>query len=198
MREYLLEQFSVFGKSDIIPNTELKEAFRIFLWWSLPSLIFVLWAENFRPEVCFYQEAIGEGIGPNLWNTIGAFGFFLFGAALTFSGSTWLCRAAKTVLLNTYAIGSLTFGLLLGQWLTEVSDLNLVWWKQGLFGITSGVLIVVLFSLNFAVWYLSFLLGDELGEKSSFRRTLSSMAWWRIPIGLFLMSIISFTFLIWQ
>lgn len=196
MREFLIQRFSHFERSDLIPDENLKEAFTIFFAWALPAFLFVLWANTFYPEVKFYQAAISEGIGPNLWNAIGSFGLFAFGMAVMFSKFSTPALVAKQILTNTYAIGCLTFGLLVGQWCVLLSIEELVWWQRGLFGITSGFLLVVVFLYNLAVWYLSFLVQNEPGRKSDFLVKLEHMHWvWRAAIGLCVALLITLLFM---
>ncbi|NAW64793.1 hypothetical protein, partial [Photobacterium halotolerans] len=113
---YVIQRFCHFERCDINPGNSYKEAISVFLAWTVPAFIFVLWASNFYPEVKLYHDAITEGIGPNLWNVIGSFGFFSFGIAMIFSNHTGPALVADKVLSNAYAIGCLNFGLLSGQW----------------------------------------------------------------------------------
>lgn len=136
------QQFSHFERSDFIPNESLKEAFTIFFAWALPAFLFVLWANTFYPEVEFYQAAINEGIGPNLWNSIGSFGLFAFGVAVIFSKFSTAALVAKQILSSTYAIGCLTFGLLVGQWCVLLSMEGMVWWQRGWFGGSGDCLVL--------------------------------------------------------
>lgn len=196
MREFLIQRFSHFERRDFIPDKSLKKAFTIFFAWALPAFLFVLWANIFYPEVKFYQAAISEGIGPNLWNAIGSFGLFAFGVAVMFSKFSTPALVAKQILLNTYAIGCLNFGLLVGQCCLSHSMEELVWWERGLFGITSGLLLVVVFLYNMAVWYLSILVQDEQGRKSYFLVKLEHMHWlWRAAIGLCVAFLITLLFM---
>jgi hypothetical protein len=78
MKKYLKEQFKHFNVSDVWPGRQLKEAAKVFLAWSVPAFLFVVWATTYHPSVKFYQDAIAEGIGPNLWNVLGSFGNYAF------------------------------------------------------------------------------------------------------------------------
>lgn len=196
MKQFLTQQFSHFKKSDFDPREQLGTALLVFISWALPAFIFVVWANTFYPEVQFYQDAITEGIGPNLWNAIGAFGLFLFGITVIFSRFNLFSIVATNVLSNTYAIGSLTFGLIVGQWFGLVIDSELVWWHRGLFGVTSGFLLLVLFSYNLAVWYLCFLIQGNEDQKSEFLVKLEAMHWiWRLIIGLGVAFLVAIIFL---
>ncbi|MCO1337002.1 hypothetical protein MO867_22010 [Microbulbifer sp. OS29] len=185
MRDFVVQKFHHFEESDFIPGESLKEAITIFFAWAVPAFLFVLWVNKFYPEVEFYHAAIGEGIGPNLWNAIGAFGMFSFAVAVMLPQFSTPTLVSRQILSNTYAIGCLTFGLLLGQWFTLLSTDSLIWWQRGLFGITSGFILVVVFLLNLFVWYLSFLLKDDAGKKSVFLRRMEQLYWlFRIPLSL--------------
>ncbi len=194
---FLNKEFSHFNGTDFWPGENWTEAITIFLAWVIPSCLFVIWSNTYYPEVKFYQKAITEGLGPNLWNAIGSFGFLAFGVAVVFSHFSAPRNIAYTVLSNTYGIGCLTFGLLLGQWFTLLPNTQLVWWKVGLFGITSAFLLIIFFFYNLAIWYLSFLLkSNKDNQKSIFLDKLEKMHWlWRIGIGVSLVAIIIVIFL---
>lgn len=195
MRNYLSERFSVFDKSDFIPREQIWEAIYIFFAWAVPAFIFVLWANTYYPEVKFYREAITEGIGPNLWNAIGSFGLFAFGLAVVFSSFKIPSLITKQILSNTYAIGCLTFGLLVGQWCLLPFG-QLVWWQQGLFGITSVFLLLVVCVYNLVVWYLSFLIQNTQHQKSAFLTKFERLHWvWRAGFGLFISGVALLVFL---
>ena len=196
MMEYVQNQFSHFEWDDLNPIKELPDALYRFSVWALPVFIFVLWSNKYYPHVEFYQEAISEGIGPNLWNLIGAFGGFAFSVAIVLSKYIFPAKAARQILLNTYAIGSLTFGILLGQWYLILNTSEIIWWHRGLFGITTGPLLVIVFVLNFAVWYLGFLIRNDSNGKSMFLIKLEQMNYfWRLGFGLFMGLMIAVIFL---
>ncbi|NAX47410.1 hypothetical protein CAG70_10410 [Photobacterium halotolerans] len=193
---YVIQRFCHFERCDINPGNSYKEAISVFLAWTVPAFIFVLWASNFYPEVKLYHDAITEGIGPNLWNVIGSFGFFSFGIAMIFSNHTGPALVADKVLSNAYAIGCLNFGLLSGQWCFLLSTEDLIWWQRGFFGVTSGLLMVIVFFYNFILWYLSFFVKNEHTGKSVFLTKLGQVhLGWRVSIGLTFNLIVSLIFL---
>tara|TARA_R110001599_G_C12276626_1_gene662548 strand:- start:7758 stop:8357 length:600 start_codon:yes stop_codon:yes gene_type:complete len=196
MKQFLSSQFSHFEKDDINPGTEIKEALFVFCAWALPAFGFVLWANKYYPDVEFYQSAISEGVGPNLWNAIGAFGFFSFGIAIVLSKLSLPAKVARHILSNTYAIGCLTFGLIVGQWCILIFNQELVWWHRGLFGVTSGFLLVIVFLYNLIVWYMYYLIKNDGDGKSPFLVKLEQMNFlWRLFIGLVVALLITVIFL---
>lgn len=196
LKEFLEQQFSHFEKADFMPKKEIKEAILVFSAWSIPAFVFVLWANRYYPDVEFYQIAISEGLGPNLWNAIGSFGLFTFGVAVIFSKFMFPATVARQILSNTYAIGCLTFGLLVGQWALLITNEGLIWWHRGLFGVTSSFLLVIVFAYNLIVWYLHYLIKNEEDYKSAFLCKLEQMHWlWRALIGLFVALTITVIFL---
>lgn len=168
-------EFRIFTRKDFHSKDHLLEGIRIFLSWAIPAFIFVAWVNRFEPENVFYQKAITEGIGPNLWNVMGSFGCIAFGVSLFFPSCKKLTLIGRHILSNTYSMGCLTFGLLFGQWCYIPLD-NLVWWQQGLFGIVSVLLLGVVVALNYLIWYLYFLLQENefepnfLSKVSNMRR----------------------------
>lgn len=196
MKEYIKDQFKHFEWEDILPRRTVSEAVCVFIAWAIPSFSFVLWSNIYYPNVEFYQSAINEGIGPNLWNAIASFGFFAFGLAIILSKYTWTSIIARHILSNTYAIGCLSFGLLLGQWWLMLFDPQYIWWHRGVFGVTSGFLLVIAFLYNMVIWYMYFLIRNESGSKSSFLFKLEQMNFfWRFLIGSVLILIVSIIFL---
>ncbi len=196
MYKIIEEQFNHFSKSDFFLKRQFLNGLIIFCTWAIPSFMFVSWSSNYHPEVEFYRNAINEGIGPNLWNVIGSFGLFSFGLTITFPNFSWLADIAWKVLSSTYAIGSLSFGLLLGQWVFLLINNNLIWWKLGLFGVTSGLLLVILFFYNLALWYFSFLIQQRNSDTSPFLIKIGQMhLLWRIVFGLAIMGLVSLLFL---
>lgn len=186
MRAPLVNKLSHFEKDDFLPRKEIWEPIAILLAWALPAFVFVLWVNAYYPENEFYKAAINEGIGPNLWNAIGSFGVFSFGVTVVLSSYYMPSLITKQILLNTYAIGCLTFGLLVGQWCLLPFD-ELVWWQQGLFGITSVFLLLVVFIYNSVTWYLSFLIQNHQGKKSNFLINLEKIHWaYKTILGLFI------------
>lgn len=195
MRRLLKEQFKHFKKQDFYPGSRIIEAVQVFMAWSVPAFLFVIWATIYHPEVTFYQEAIRQGIGPNLWHVIGSFGFFVFGIAVVFSRYSLFSVVAKKILSNTFAMGSLTFGLVFGQWCILFGQDDLIWWERGLYGITSGLLLIIFVILNFVIWYMSFLIENNGKIKSVVLIKLDQVHWiWKFILGLGFCTLITYAF----
>ncbi len=168
----------------------------VFLAWSIPAFIFVFWTNSYYPDVEFYNNAIKEGIGPNLWNAIGGFGIFAFGIAVIFSPFSTPSVIAHKILSNAYAIGCLSFGLLVGQWFL-LPFAQLEWWQKGLFGVTSVFLLPLSFVYNLVIWYLSFLIQNSRQNKSAFLINITKLHWLlRALLGAFVSGIALFAFMI--
>lgn len=159
MNSYLREQFLKFDRSDFSPRPELGKAATIFLAWALPAVIavtFARWRGRFT-SVEYFDRAISEGIGPHLWNVIGSVGVILFSGFILAPRTKWLVVAANNVLVNTYAIGALMFGLLFGQWANAFASASLDRWQAWAYGAGFGFLFAVVIALNFSIWYLGYL-----------------------------------------
>lgn len=118
------------------------------------------WLGGYR-SVEYLDAAISEGIGPHLWNVVGAIGAVLFGLFLILPTQRWLAKAANNVLVNTYAMGALTFGLLFGQWFYAFHTANLERWQAWANALGFGFLFLDVFFLNFSVCYLGYLSAPE-------------------------------------
>jgi len=162
-----------------------------------PALIFVVWAKTYHPEVEFYNEAIKEGIGANLWNLIGLFGLFSFSLAVIFSKEEWIAKIARNILINTYAIGSLNLGAFLGIILVSEFSIDLVWWKREILIFSFLLGVIFFFVLNFSIWFMVFLIQNEPNQKSNFFIKLEKInVFWKVFIGLFPLIVIIFLVLI--
>lgn len=163
MNSYLTMQFSKFQRSDFSPLPGGWNALIIFLAWATPAAVVVTltrWRGR-NTSVRYLDSAIAEGIGPHLWNVVGTLGLVLFGLFILQPNSRWIAVAANNVLINTFAIGALTFGLLFGQWSNAFATANLQRWQIWAYGAGSGVLFSMVLVLNFFLWYLSFLSAPE-------------------------------------
>lgn len=159
MIAYLRSQLSTFTSSDFSPRPAIANAAAIFFGWAIPAFLgvmFTRWLGNCR-SVEYLDAAISEGIGPHLWNVVGSIGATLFGLFLILPTQRWLAKAANNVLVNTYAIGALTFGLLFGQWFYAFQTANLERWQAWANALGFGFLFLDVLVLNFSVWYLGYL-----------------------------------------
>lgn len=164
-REYLCTQLQPFDRAALWSSHVAKEGALVVCWWAAPSFLIVWLVARYREHVpsAYIEAAISEGIGPHLWNVVGTLGLVLVGFALLFPRSRFIARSAYQVLINTYAIGGLSFGLLFGQLATALASaaVNVASWKAWLMG-TGGVFLAVqALALNFSLWYLGHLMASR-------------------------------------
>jgi len=160
IRAYFQEQLALFDRSALWSTQVAKEGAFVAFWWGLPAFLVVWCVANFPHSLplLYLSAAISEGIGPHLWNVIGTLGLVLVGLALLFPKSKYLAKSAYQVLINTYAIGGLSFGLLFGQLATSIASANIQQWKLWLLGVGGVFLAIQLLLLNFSLWYLGHLM----------------------------------------
>ncbi|MCV2439849.1 hypothetical protein [Paucibacter sp. DJ2R-2] len=165
LRQYLSTQFQPFDRAALWSSQVAKEGALIVFWWAVPSFLFVWLVSRFRDYLpaAYLESAISEGIGPHLWNVVGTLGLVLVGFALLFPRSRLIARSAYYVLINTNAIGGLSFGLLFGQLFTRfaASTKNLALWKVWLMGAGGVCLAIQVLALNFSLWYLGHLMATR-------------------------------------
>lgn len=174
---FVKSEISKFNRSDFSIKDELREPAEIFIYWALPaiiSVIFISWLGGHR-TVDYYREAISQGIGPILWNVMACIGLIIFGFSVIFSKVRFLSVVASQVLKNVYIMGTLTFGLLLGQYICLVPEIHeqVEIWRFWLILPLSLYLLTAVFALNFAIWYLSFVVKWE----GNFRSKLNQIHW---------------------
>ena len=194
--KFIKSSLSPFDLRSLNPANGIKSGLLKLSAWALPAFLFVAWAKHHQ-DVEFYSSAVTEGIGPNLWNAIGSFGLFFFGLSVVLPKSTSITKAAYTILDNTFAIGCLTIGLLIGQWFFILIDESLVWWHRGLFGVISTPVLAVIIFYNLVIWYLSFLVQTSIKGESSFLFNIQKLnIIWRLFFGLIICSIITLLFML--
>lgn len=159
MKAYLRAQFLKFNRDDFSPRLELSNAALIFFAWAIPAALSITVTRQLGrfASVTYLNAAISEGIGPHLWNVVGIIGVVLFSLFILAPRAKWLAVAANRVLVNTYAIGALTFGLLFGQWANAFAAATLDRWQAWANGVGFSLLFMLVISLNFLVWYLGYL-----------------------------------------
>lgn len=183
--KYLRGELERFSLDDFYIKSEIKNSLFIFLWWSIPALAFVVLVKYFGSfrATEYYGKAISEGIGPALWNVMGSFGIAFLGLSIIFKRSTWFSIAANKILMNVYSIGCLTFGLIFGQFICLLPELDnyLQGWRLFLFAPTISILLLALVIINLCIWCLSCFSKRD----SSLNIRLCNMHWGvRIFIGL--------------
>lgn len=165
LKTYLRMQLQPFDRAALWSPSIAKGGALVVFWWAAPSFSLVWLVAHYRENLpsAYLEAAISEGIGPHLWNVIGTLGLVLVGFALLFPRSRFIARGAYQVLINTYAIGGLSFGLLFGQLATVFASAtaNVAAWKAWLLGTGSIFLAFQVIVLNFSLWYLGHLMASR-------------------------------------
>lgn len=136
LRNYLRQHIDGIQHVHMLSWSRSFTALSEFLLWVVPSVAFVLavsWLESFRSAE-YLQAAIQQGIGPELWNVIGCFGFSLLGAALLLPRMQQLARAANFALTTAFGIGAMTYGLLIGKAIVAISAPTVQTWQAWFWG----------------------------------------------------------------
>lgn len=110
LHEIVDPQIDHFENRDFWPKREWPRIAILFLAWSVPAFLFVLWAYTFEPDVEYYKKAIDQGVGIELWNVIGSIVFFCFGIALILS--RWLTKLHQMHWLWSVGIATFLCGLI--------------------------------------------------------------------------------------
>jgi hypothetical protein len=189
LRDYLRQHIDGIQHVHMLSWSRSFTALGEFLLWVVPSVAFVLavsWLASFRSAE-YLQAAIQQGIGPELWNVIGCFGFSLLGAALLLPRMQQLARAANFALTTAFGIGAMTYGLLIGKAIVAISAPTVQTWQAWLWGAGIGVLFLLVAVFNFVVWYGALLTSPVAQQVGGF------LHWWsgrplllRAAIALFL------------
>ncbi|HEY3536661.1 MAG TPA: hypothetical protein VGL01_04450 [Trinickia sp.] len=141
------------------------------------------WLGSHR-SVKYLQTAIQEGIGPHIWNVFAMLGVMLVGLLIAAPRQRWLAVAAYQVLQNTYSLGALMFGLLLGEWIClSASQLTFV------FIMAAGLMFAFAFCLNLTVWYVAFLVSPARLH-TGFMHSVAQLApQFRLPLAAVILAV---------
>lgn len=156
IRSYLKVQFAPFSLSFFGSSIAPIEGLRVAFWWVSPATLAVLFIAQFRNQLpaSYLEAAISDGIGPHIWNVVGMLGLALFGLAVLFPRVKFIATGAYQILINTYGMGGLAIGLLIGKILAQLppSLSKLELWDAWFAGTGITLLILELFVLNFSLW----------------------------------------------
>jgi len=191
MKNFVTNQLAVFQKSDFWQKENVFKAIRLFMAWAIISCVFVLIVEQIDQTAQIYpvgylQKAIKQGIGPELWNVIGAFGFFFLGLTLLFPQFKIFSEIACHVLETTFGVGALMFGLLAGETISAFSSVSIVSWKTWFWEVSLTGLFAILFCINLLVWYFSYLSGKQSRRYGMLKKLKSVSFLLRCPLALLL------------
>ncbi|CAJ9280058.1 Uncharacterised protein [Burkholderia pseudomallei] len=178
VRSYLKAQLAPFNRSFFWSTIVPIEGLRVAFWWAAPATVAVLFITHFKNRLpaSYLEAAISDGIGPHIWNVVGMLGLVLFGLALLFPKIKFIATGAYQVLINTYGMGGLAIGLLIGkigaQLPSSLSKIEL--WKAWLAGTGIALLMLELFVLNFSLWCFASLMRSTK-EDDGFLRHVASI-----------------------
>lgn len=186
VKEYILGELRKVEATSLVPGRSIKTALWAFFTWGMIAALFVgatHWLAQFR-STAYLSAAISEGLGPHLWNVLGTFGIGFFGALVIAPRVRFLAVLASEAFANTYVVGALTLGILVGQiayLFYSAPPPPPVYW---LYIVAFPVLLAALAVLNVLTWYLSYL-SDPTRLATGFPAQLAKIdPRLRVPTGL--------------
>jgi len=177
---YMRAQVSVLTEGASAPREILIQGGRVGLAWAVPSFLAVIGIACFGEHLPsqYLNDAVSQGIGPTLWNVVGVLGTALFGFGVMFPDVRWVINGAREVLVSTYGIGSLMFGLLAGLLVTSFPEVaaKVEIGRALAMGLSGIISLSTAWMLNFAVWCLgaSMVQSDREG---AFLQRVKRMHW---------------------
>lgn len=186
IRTWMRHHTCHFKRSDFWPGCELKQAAIVLVAWVLPAIAGVVitdWIGSYR-SVKYLQMSIQEGIGPHIWNVFAVLGMIPVGLLIAAPRQKWLAIAAYQVLQNTYALGALMFGLLLGEWICVTAPQNAF-----LLVMVMRLMLAFAFCLNLLIWYAAFLVSPARLDTGFMRSVAQLKPQFRLPLSLIIVLI---------
>lgn len=185
-RGWLQYHTRTFRRSDFWPGRMLWQAAIVPAAWALPAIAGVIvidWLGN-RRSVKYLQTAVQEGIGPHIWNVFAVLGVILVGLLIAAPRQRWLAVAAHQVLQNTYSLGALMFGLLLGEWICLSASQHTF-----VLVMAAGLMFAFAFCLNLTVWYVAFLVSPTR-LNTGFMHAVAQLApQFRLPLAAVILAV---------
>ncbi len=162
-QEYIISQLSPTKNGLRLKREEFLEGITIFLYWSIPSFFFALLQkiENHNFPSLYIKSAVEEGIGPHIWNIFGSIGLVFFGLTIIAPRFKFFRISASQILLNTYAMGSLSIGLMTGNLSIIFDSSRIDFWNEIFLKISFFLLLTTIVTINFATWYCAKIIGKE-------------------------------------
>ncbi len=162
IRSVLEKELSAFSLRDIIPSAGWRDYGVTSAYWIIPAALYVLLVENLgwlRKADDLYKVIKGESDGPGLWNVMGALGLLLLGISIatskTESCHKLLAKLSHGVLVKTFEIGLLTFGILLGKLIFAFEKANIPMPQIWLRGVCFFLQFAIVFAMNTFTWCLA-------------------------------------------
>ena len=178
LKKYLKDQFNSFDKIFFTYNIKFKKSLIDSLYWLVPAFLFVILTKNkidYLPNK-YFEKAISEGIGPTLWNVIGAMGLFFLGLLFLFPSVYFFAKATQRLLENAYSIGLLSLGLIVGEiffWFPNIIS-NYSHSKNIIIATIIIILIIVIYLMNYSLYYVGQLL-EERNNEIDFRNLVKKL-----------------------
>lgn len=182
---FLERHFGHFRMDDFWSKSSINAGLVTSLAWAAVASMVVFacqaWPES--PYFSYIRAATPEAIGPHLWNVIGTVAAMAFGLVLLFPRVARFARFADYLFLTTFGIGTLMFGVLLGEFFsTEPSGSHSVLLRMGLYAGVS-ILLMICFAFNFALWFAASLLSDSSRHAKLVQKWLQTALWLRLVIA---------------
>ncbi|MDN2696863.1 hypothetical protein O0882_11075 [Janthinobacterium sp. SUN073] len=182
----MISQLSPTKHGFILKREEFLEGMTLFLYWSIPSFFFALLQkiEGHNFPSLYIKSAVEEGIGPHIWNIFGSIGLVFFGLTIIAPKFKFFRISASQILLNTYAMGALSIGLMIGNLLIIFESSRFDLWNEILLKISFFLSFTTIIIINFAIWYCSKIIGKEEQNDSLIDLFAKVDTKIRLPLGL--------------
>lgn len=163
LQEYIISQLKPIRYGFSLEREELLEGITVFLYWSIPSFFFALLQKieirNF--PALYIKSAVEEGISPHIWNIFGSIGFVFLGLTIIAPKFKFFRISAAQIFLNTYAMGALSIGLMIGNLSILFESSKIEFWNGIFLKILFFLLLITLIAINFSAWYCAKIVTKE-------------------------------------
>ena len=175
LRAFLLQQFDGWTLEEIIPPNFAWEGLRVFAYLTvLPCLLFVFVTPHVAGDH-WVARGLEQVKGPHVWNFFGTPGLFAFAVTLLIARASCFSKWSYRLLRAAHGVGSLTLGVLCGEWVLLTNDGALPWWQYSFWSSTILMLLVTFMFFNTIVLWLACLMKSDAGKDPAFVVKLRQM-----------------------
>ncbi|WP_146150839.1 hypothetical protein [Photobacterium indicum] len=159
-------------------------------WWIVPTVVAVALVEVLgrKFSVTYLQKAIGQGVSPELWNTLGVIALISMGVSILLSRfdaiHSFSAKIANKLLLVSFEVGLLGLGVIIGQTIFGFEKSQFLNWQVWFFGIGFVSMILIAILLNFILWFCSQIIYSQDGKTNFMQKTASNHYFFIFFLGL--------------
>jgi hypothetical protein len=143
---------------------EVNDLLFSIIFWFLPAFISFIVFQHYKSSGYFNYilKALNQGISVYLWNLMAGIGCIFFGIGILFPKNKTklkLLKNSRNILLNTFKMGLLALGVLMGEALLFQGHFRFYTsWQKWFFDAAFLMMLIEAFFINLTLWVVAVLI----------------------------------------